>query len=120
MALGANMKSAIKRIANALVDFASQQGWKPNDYQILFYQSSRWGRIRVFFIAKDFGGLSRQDMWVRVSDHLEKELAMGPDIGYSLGHSVRDWSQVNQGGAYSIPLGYIDHRELLMTPSVAD
>jgi hypothetical protein len=120
MAIGATMKSAIKRIADALANFASQHGWKPDEYQILFYRSGRWGRIRVFFIAKDFGGLSRQEMWSRVSDYLDKELASGPDIGYSLGLSVRDWSQVNQGGAYSIPLGYIDNRELLMTPSVAD
>jgi hypothetical protein len=120
MALGTTMKSAIKRIADTLVDFASQLGWKPEEYQILFYQSSRWGRIRVFFIAKDFGGRSRQDFWALVSDFLEKELAKGPDIGFSLGLSVRDWAQVNQGGAYSIPQGYIDHRELLMTPSVVD
>jgi hypothetical protein len=120
MALGTTMKSAIKRVANPLVDFASQEGWKPDEYQVLFHQSSRWGRIRVFFIAKNFGGLSRQDMWARVSDHLEKEIAKGPDIGYSLGLSVRDWDQVNQGGAYSVPPGYIDYRELLMTPSVAD
>jgi hypothetical protein len=120
MALGTTMNSVITRITAALTDFASQQGWKPNEYQILFYPSSRWGRIRVFFIVKDFGGLSRQDMWGRVSDYLETELAKGPDIGYSLGLSVRDWSQVNQGGAYSIPLGYIDHRELIMTPSVVD
>ncbi len=120
MALGTTMKSAVKRIADALTDFASREGWKPNEYQILFYRSSRWGRIRVFFITKDFGGLSRQEMWARVSDHLEKELTKGPDIGYSVGLSVRDWSQVNQGGAYSIPVGFIDHKELLLTPSVTE
>jgi hypothetical protein len=120
MALGTNMKSAVKRIADALTEFASTAGWKPNVYQILFHLSSRWGRIRVFFIAKDFGDLTRQEMWARVSEHLEKALANGPDIGYSVGLSVRDWSQVNQGGAYSIPHGYVDHKEVLLTPSVAE
>jgi hypothetical protein len=120
MAFGTTMKSAVKRIADALTAFASQQGWCPSEYQILFYRSSRWGRIRVFFITKDFGGLSRQEMWSRVSEYLEQELAKGPDIGYSVGLSVRDWSQVNQGGSYSIPAGYIDHKELLLTPSVTE
>jgi hypothetical protein len=120
MALGTTMKSAVKRIGDALTDFASQQGWTPDEFRILFYRNARWGRIRVFFILKDFGGLAPQETWVRVFDHLRKELAKGPDIGYSVGLSVHDWNQVNQGGSYSVPPGFIDYSELLLTPSVTD
>lgn len=120
MALGSTMKAAAKRIAEALNDFAVRQGWKPNEYQILFHLNPKWGRIRVFFIAKDFGGLTRQELWGRVLEHMERELAKGPDLGYSVGLSVRDWNQVNQGAAYSVPPGYIDYNELLLAPSVTD
>ncbi len=34
-------------------------------------------------------------------------------MGYSVGLSVRDWNQVNQGGAYSIPPGYIDYERTI-------
>jgi hypothetical protein len=120
MALGSTVKSALQRIADALTAFAAKQGWKPNEYRILFRVSQRWGRIRVFFIAKEFGALSRQEVWVQVWDHLENSLKSGPEIGFSVGLSVRDWNQVNQGGAYAIPPGYVDHKELLLTPSVTD
>jgi hypothetical protein len=120
MALGSTMKTALKRIADALDRFAAEQGWKPDEYQILFRVSHGWGRIRVFFIVKDFGNLSRQEAWVRIWDYLENSFKNGPDIGYSVGLSVRDRSQVNQGGAYSIPPGYVDHKELLLIPSASD
>jgi hypothetical protein len=120
MALGSTMKAALKRIADALAAFATDQGWQPDEYQILFHVSQKWGRIRVFFITKDFGNVSRHEMWARVWDYLEKSLKNGPDIGFSVGLSVRDWSQVNQGGAYSIPPGYVDQKELLLIPSVTD
>lgn len=97
MALGSTMKTAAKRIADVLMDFAVRQGWKPDEYQIFFHLNPGWGRIRVFFIVKDFGGLTRQEMWGRVLEHMERELGRGPDLGYSVGLSVRDWGQVNRG-----------------------
>jgi hypothetical protein len=120
MALGTTLKTALKRIADALEGFAAEQGWKSNEYQILFHASQKWGRIRVFFIIKDFGGLSSQDMWARVWDYMESSFKSGPDIGFSVGLSIRDWSQLNQGGGYSIPPGYVDYRELLLIPSASD
>jgi hypothetical protein len=120
MALGTTMKSVLRRIVDALEQFAAAERWAPNEYQILFRVSQKWGRIRVFFIVKDLGNLSPQDMWVRVWDHLENSLKNGPDIGYSVGLSVHDLSQVNQGGAHSVPRGYVDQKELLLSPSASD
>jgi hypothetical protein len=120
MALGATLKAVLTLIADALTAFAVEQGWNSNEYRILFHVNPRWGRIRVFFIAKDFGGASSQEIWTRVWDSIEKSLNSGPEIGYSIGLSVRDWDQVNQGGAYSIPPGYIDYKDLLLIPSVTD
>jgi hypothetical protein len=58
----------------------------------------------------------RREVW----DHLEKKLSSGPDIGYSVGLSVRSWDQVNQGGLYSIPSDYQDVSDLLNAVSVAN
>jgi hypothetical protein len=120
MALSPTLRSALTRISTALNDFASQRGWKPGEYKVLIHVSQKWGRIRVFFIVKDFEGLSEQDMWAQVWDHLEKTLESGPDLVYSVGLSVRSWDQVKQGGMYSIPLGYVDEEELLTTTASAN
>jgi hypothetical protein len=120
MALGATVKTALIRISNSLVAFADEQGWKPDEYRILFHVSQKWGRIRVFFVVKDFGAKSSQEMWVQVFDHLERAFKTGPDIGFSIGLSVRDFDQLKKGPAYSVPPGYVDHKELLLAPSVTD
>jgi len=120
MVLGSTVKTALTRISDALVAFAKEQGWEENEYRILFHISQKWGRIRVFFVVKAFGDLSSQEMWVRVWDFMENSFKSGPDIGYSVGLSVHERDQVNQGGAYSIPPGYVDHKELLLMPSVTD
>jgi hypothetical protein len=120
MALRTILRSALTRISKALNEFASETGWKAGEYKILFAVNQKWGRIRVFFVVKDFEGLSEQDMWGRVWDHLEKSLKSGPDIGYSVGLSVHSWDQVKQGGTYSIPPDYVDEEELLPTTSLAN
>jgi len=120
MALSSTVKTALTRISNALTDFAKDQGWKENEYRILFHVSQKWGRIRVFFVVKALGDLSSQEMWVRVWDYMENSFKNGPDIGYSVGLSLRDWNELSQGPAYRIPRGYVDSKELLMMPSVTD
>jgi Flavin containing amine oxidoreductase len=118
MALGPALRMKLTHIAKALKDFASEQGWGPGEYKILFRVLKTWGKISVYFVVKDFGGLSEREMWERVWDHLKKSLASEGDAGYSVGLSVHDWEQVNQGGTYSIPKSYIDEEELLPSASV--
>jgi len=103
-------------IAKALKEFATEQSWNAGEYKILFRASRRWGIIYVFFVTKDFGKFSNQDMWVMVWKHLEKSLATGPAIGYTIRLAVRDWKQVEEGGIYSIPPGFVDQEELLTVP----
>src|SRR5436309_10250350 len=114
MALGSTLKAALVRIADALTTYAADQGWKPNEYRILFRRSQRWGRIRVLFLAKDFAGSSSHEMWARVWDAIEKELNSGPGIGYSVGLVVLDGNEVKQRGASAIPPGYLDSKEVLL------
>jgi len=120
MALDPALRTKLTSIARALKDFASEQGWGPGEYKILFRVIKTWGKISVYFIVKDFGGLSEREMFERAWDHLKRSLALAADPGYSVGLSVHDWEQVNQGGIYSIPKSYIDEEELLPSRRLAD
>ncbi len=116
MAASSSLKSKLILIAKALKEFATEQGWKAGEYKILFRVNRRWAVISVYFIAKDFGKLSNQEMWEMVLRHVEKSLATVPDIGYAIRLAVRDWKQVEEGGIYSIPPGFVDQEELLTVP----
>jgi hypothetical protein len=105
---------AVRRIADALNKFAKERGWSAADYQIYIRVNEEWRRIRVTFVARDFGTKSTTEMWEMVHDFLEKELASGPDLGFSIGLSTRDFDQVAQGGIYSIPEGYTELADYLV------
>lgn len=111
-------KAALARIAQALAEFAKEQGWTPDQYQLLFRVLEDWGRISVMLVADDFKGLSNRAMWDKVFDSLEAKLKSGGDIGFSVGLSVRERKQVEQGGMYTIPESYVDAADLLPASSV--
>jgi hypothetical protein len=111
-------KAVLRRIANALVDFAKQQGWSQDQYQIFFRVLEDWGRITVMLVVDDFGGRSEQAMWSLVHDHLEQSIKRDGDIGFSLGLSVRERRQVEQGGIYAIPDSYVEVADLLPASSL--
>jgi hypothetical protein len=121
MATGTTLttKEALVRIAKALAEFAKEERWRPDQYQILFRVLEDWGRISVMLIAEDFGGLSNHEMWVKVFDALQDKLKPGGDIGFSVGLSVRTRTQVEQGGMYTIPEGYVDAADLLPASSLS-
>jgi len=108
------------RISKALRDFADTKGWKPDEYEILFRNLEQWGRISVFLIAESFSGLTNKQMWSEVFDHLERSLKQHGDIGFSIGLSVREKKQVEEGGMHSIPVGFVGEEELLLNPAGAD
>jgi hypothetical protein len=120
MALGPALRTTLTSIAKALKNFANEQGWRPDEYKILFRVIKAWDKINVYFIVKDFGGLSEREVWERVWNELKKSVAWESSAGYSVGLSVHDWAQVNQGGIYSVPESYIDEKELLPSASVTE
>jgi hypothetical protein len=122
MVIGTTLKTraALATLVKALRDFAKAQGWKPGEYSILFRVLEDWGRIRVILVAEDLGGRSNREVWNELFDHLEKTLNRGADIGFSLGFSVRERKQVEEGGMYSIPEGYVDASDLLPGTSLTD
>jgi hypothetical protein len=113
-------RTAVARIATALAEFAKEQGWKKDQYHLLFRVLEDWGRITVMLVADDFGGCSDREMWDQVYDYLENALKKDGDIGFSLGLSVREKARVEQGGMYSIPESYVDVEDLLPASSLGD
>ena len=59
-------------------------------------------------------------MWDLVFDFLENSLKKDGDIGFSLGLSVREKSQVERGGIYTIPETYVEAADLLPTSVLDD
>lgn len=111
-------KGALARISKALAEFAKDQGWTPDQYQVLFRVLEDWGRISVMLVADDFKGLSNRAMWDKVDDSLQAKLKPGGDIEFSLGLSVRQRKQVEQGGMYTIPESYVNAADLLPASSL--
>jgi hypothetical protein len=106
-------QAALARLAKALVEFAKKQGWSKGQYQVLFRVSEEWGRITAMLVADDFGGRSEREMWDLVFDFIENSLKKDGDFGFSLGLSVREKSQVERGGIYTIPDTYLEATDLL-------
>jgi len=59
-----------------------------------------------------------KEMWGRVVDFLDQSLQPDGDIGFSVGLSVRESKQVEEGGMYSIPEGYVEEEHLLNLASL--
>jgi hypothetical protein len=113
-------RTAMTRISKAIKEFAAEKEWKPEEYQILFRNLEQWGRISVFLVAESFSGLTNKDVWNQVFDHLEKSLKQYGDVGFSIGLSVREKRQVEEGGMYSIPTEFVNEEEFLLNPVFAD
>jgi hypothetical protein len=111
-------KVAVRRIAKALMEFAKEQGWRKDQYELLFHVQEDWGRITLMLVAEDFGGRSDREMWDLVHNYLERSLKQEGDIGFSLGLAVREKSQVERGGLYSIPDIYVEVADLLPASSL--
>lgn len=111
-------KSAVRRIAKALASFAQQRGWSEDQYQLFFRVLEEWGRITVMLVAEDFDGRSDREMWDLVHDFLLESLKEDGDLGFSLGLSVREKSQVERGGIYAIPETYVEVADLLPASSL--
>src|SRR5262249_28719246 len=111
-------KAAVRGIAKALMEFAKEQGWRHDQYELLCAVQEDWGRITVMLVAEDFGGRSDREMWDLVYNYLERSLKQEGDIGFSVGLAVREKSQVERGGLYSIPDTYVEVADLLPASSL--
>src|SRR5687767_5344223 len=74
MAVETVMKRAVKRIVKTLDKFAANEGWKTDEYRVLFHLNPDVGRIHVVVIARSFPGKDIEDKWLNVLNFLERDL----------------------------------------------
>lgn len=113
-------KAVLSVIGKALVAFAKEQGWTRGHYQLLFRVKEEWGRITAMLVLEDFGGRSEEELRDQAHQAVEKALAQSGGTDFSLGITIREKSQVERGGRYSIPDSYVEAADLLPASSLDD
>jgi hypothetical protein len=106
------MKYGLRRIAQALHEYAADQGWRADDYRVLVRLNEAWGRIHVVLVAKAFPQPSLEDAWHGVIDYLEDKLRDEPALFESISLTLRTFDQVEEGGVYAISPRYVDINDL--------
>jgi len=120
MALQAEMKRAIRKVARILQRYAAAQGWRPGEYRIYFRPNEEWGYIKIILVAKGFPGKDEFEQWESVINLLEKELKDDRPLFEALGLNLRTFDQVAEGGIYAIPDSYEEVEDLLGSRLTAD
>ena len=108
MALDTAMKLSVKRSPMPYRTTPSQQGWKPDEYRILYCRvpmAEESGSSSLSKISAD----SRHDD-VGSCIGLSQVGSRWPTVGHSLGIWFATGLRSNQGGTLRDPTGYIDHR----------
>jgi len=109
MAVSTALKRALRLIAGALIDYAKDQGWSPEDYWIYYHINSRWDKIHITFVAKGLAGKGDFQNYASVRQYLESQLADEPELLNYMGLIVRSLKQVEEGGIYAIGPEYRDY-----------
>jgi hypothetical protein len=113
-------KAVLAVIGKALVAFAKERGWTRDQYQLLFRVQEEWGRITAMLVLQDFGGRSEQELRDQAHQAVEKALDQSGGTDFSLGLTIRERSQVERGGRYTIPDSYVEAADLLPASSLDD
>jgi hypothetical protein len=113
-------KAVLAEIGKALVAFARERGWTRDQYQLLFRVQEEWGRITAMLVVEDLGGLSEEELRDQAHQVIEKALDQSGGTGFSLGLTIRERSQVERGGRYTIPDSYVEAADLLPASSLDD
>jgi hypothetical protein len=71
-------------------------------------------------VLKDFGGRSEEELRDQARQAVEKALAEGGNTDFSPGLTIRERSQVERGGRYTIPDSYVEAADLLPASSLDD
>jgi hypothetical protein len=102
------MKIAVRRISEALHDYASEHKWKKDDNDLEVVVNADWGRIYVTFVGKAFKSRDGYERFNEVQNWLEKKLKKYPELIEAIDLIVRDPDQYEVEGPF--PLGLSDER----------
>jgi hypothetical protein len=119
MAIEAAMRQALRKTVRTYQNYAKAQGWGPGDYKIFIRPNEEWGQIHVLLVVKAFPR-DAEDLWMDVTDFLEKELKDDPRLWEALHLVVGTFDQLAEGSLNVIGRGYEEVEDLLGSRPEAD
>ena len=90
MDLEPDLKWAVRKVAQALHDYAFEHQWKKSDYCMDIVVNLDWGGFLVTFAAKQFQGQDGFQRFKEVQDYLEAKLKKYPVIVREINLIVKD------------------------------
>lgn len=110
MAVSADVKRVIRRLANAILDYAKTRGWDREDVQLYYRWVPDWDRLHILVVIPDFEGGTEFQAWSSILTHLGEEFADDPEfMKHHLSLLVRTSQQVQEGGIYEIGPEYREY-----------
>jgi hypothetical protein len=103
------LRKVVRRVAEALASFAVEKGWAQDEYGIYYRMNPDWDQVHFIFVAKGLPGQGSFSDYAEVRNYLAQKLQDEPDLMNMVGLVVRDYSQVEQGGIYSIGADYKEY-----------
>src|SRR5512135_3310632 len=105
------LKRWIRTLAAALQAFATEKGWKPDEYHVYVRVNKSAGRIHCILEAPGFEGIGDFERYVEVRSYLESRLRDDSDLFQALGLVVRIPRQIEEGGLDEIGPEYTEVRK---------
>jgi hypothetical protein len=105
------MKPVLQRIATAIRNYASRQGWGAESYRVFAHLSLGWGRFHILVVLKGVPESSLDNQRLALLHYLRLEL---DDLVESLDLTLRTEEQVKQGGIYAIGAEFEDIDDLIV------
>src|SRR4051812_28992383 len=110
MAQDANLRRAVRLVAQSLESFARLKQWDPEEYWLFYRIKPELGRMHFLLIAAALDDKDSDAATSQVWDHLQSELGQYPDVLQSVNLVVRSKKKVDEGGLYAIGSEYREYR----------
>lgn len=91
-----------RKIARALMNYANDRGWGPDDYKVYARLNPDWGRIHVVFAARGFERTDNFEDYKNVLNYLKTVFEEDPDLANSISLVIRDFNSIRDPGILGI------------------
>ncbi|HEX8199068.1 MAG TPA: hypothetical protein VF590_01170, partial [Isosphaeraceae bacterium] len=108
------LRRTVEWIAQAVRDYAVDQGWNRRDYRVFVRVNRDWGRVHIILAAHKFPGDTRYDQWAAVMDYLDRKFKDDdPQLTKSVSLTLLPLEEIEQGGPYAVSPQFVEIDELL-------
>jgi len=114
MALGREMKRAIRRVSDLLAAYALNQGAELRDVRIDYRANESWGKLDFVLVSDVFAERDEYEAYKSAMTYLRHRLADDPDLISHVGLVIETFDQLAEGGLYAIGEDYkrVEPRDL--------